>query len=169
MWLSSGCRGGTTRYLHILWMQLSWLLEFFLLPFLSIKKRLLFYHAQYSVRACMRANVTHSSCMFIGQTPCSPSGLTPLTFLSQPHLSSSPRVHALVTANATAAEDRACTKAASRVPAVKGLLYIRITGSVDEACLQTGGLPWFITLPKTLIPRGVVEQFQRRFLNWCWH
>lgn len=31
------------------------------------------------------------------------------------------------------------------------------------------GLPWFITLPNTLIPRGVMEQFQRRFLNWCWH
>lgn len=45
-----------------------------------------------------------------------PSGLTPLTFLSQPHLSSSPRVHARVTATATAAEDKACTKAASRVP-----------------------------------------------------
>lgn len=30
-------------------------------------------------------------------------------------------------------------------------------------------VPWFITLPNTLIPRGVVEQFQRRFLNWCWH
>ncbi len=30
-------------------------------------------------------------------------------------------------------------------------------------------IPWFMTLPNTLIPRGVVEQFQRRFLNWCWH
>lgn len=30
-------------------------------------------------------------------------------------------------------------------------------------------IPWFITRPNTLIPRGVVEQFQRRFLNWCWH
>lgn len=56
---------------------------------------------------------------FIQLDPDSPSGLTPLTFLSQPHLSSSPRVQALVTATAMAAEDRACTKAASRVPESK--------------------------------------------------
>lgn len=56
---------------------------------------------------------------FMQQYKSSPSGLTPLTFLSQPHLSSSPRVQARVTATATAAEDKACTKAASRVPITK--------------------------------------------------
>lgn len=45
-----------------------------------------------------------------------PSGLTPLTFRSQPHLSSSPLLQPRVTATATAADERAWTKAASRVP-----------------------------------------------------
>lgn len=62
---------------------------------------------------------TSTCCILMQQNPDSPSGLTPLTFLSQPHLSSSPRVHARVTATATAAEDKACTKAASRVPESK--------------------------------------------------
>lgn len=59
------------------------------------------------------------------KSPALPSGLTPLTFLSQPHFSSSPRVHALVTAMAKAAEDRACTKAASRVPESKIYLILK--------------------------------------------
>ena len=61
---------------------------------------------------CVCVCVHGDSCVSMS----SPSGLTPLTFRSQPHLSSSPRLQARVTAIATAAEDRACTKAASRVP-----------------------------------------------------
>lgn len=115
-------------------------------------------------------------CIFIQWIQSSPSGLTPLTFLSQPHLSSSPRVQARVTATAMAAEDRACTKAASRVPESK--LEMRMCESTNvriSTADNTPGhifnvkIPWFMTLPNTLIPRGVVEQFQRRFLNWCWH
>lgn len=45
-----------------------------------------------------------------------PSGLTPCTLRSQPHLSSSPLLQALVTAKATLAADRAYTNAASLVP-----------------------------------------------------
>lgn len=45
-----------------------------------------------------------------------PWGLTPWTVLSQPHFSSSPLLHARVTAKATPAEEMAYTKAASRVP-----------------------------------------------------
>lgn len=48
--------------------------------------------------------------------PCLPCGLTPCTVRSQPHFSSSPLLHALVTAKATPAEEMAYTKAASRVP-----------------------------------------------------
>lgn len=108
------------------------------------------------------------------ERPHSPSGLTPLTFLSQPHFSSSPRVHALVTAMAKAAEDRACTKAASRVPETRNICDVHnIRGDkLTSGCCWSVfhvSVPWFITLPNTLIPRGVVEQFQRRFLNWCWH
>lgn len=47
---------------------------------------------------------------------CLPCGLTPCTVRSQPHFSSSPLLHALVTAKATPAEEMAYTKAASRVP-----------------------------------------------------
>lgn len=45
-----------------------------------------------------------------------PWGLTPCTVRSQPHFSSSPLLHARVTAKATPAEEMAYTKAASRVP-----------------------------------------------------
>lgn len=45
-----------------------------------------------------------------------PSGLTPCTLRSQPHLSSSPLLQALVTAKATLAADMAYTNAASLVP-----------------------------------------------------
>lgn len=48
--------------------------------------------------------------------PHLPCGLTPCTVRSQPHFSSSPLLHARVTAKATPAEEMAYTKAASRVP-----------------------------------------------------
>lgn len=54
-------------------------------------------------------------------------------------------MQALVTANATAAEDRACTKAASRVPAMKQTnkyiheyAYAKCQGT-GEACFPAGG------------------------------
>lgn len=136
-------------------------------------------HWSSSYMLCVtQCRFTH--CIFMQQNPDSPSGLTPLTFLSQPHLSSSPRVQARVTATATAAEDKACTKAASRVPESKikhtmqeihlkciwELLSVWMNRSPRSSVMDA---PWFMTLPNILIPRGVVEQFQRRFLNWCWH
>lgn len=78
--------------------------------------------------------------IFIQRNPSSPSGLTPLTFLSQPHLSSSPRVQARVTATATAAEDKACTKAASRVPESKIDCMVDkfLFWSAHDSCLMYG-------------------------------
>lgn len=77
--------------------------------------------------------------------PCPPShllhlpwGLTPWTVLSQPHFSSSPLLHARVTAKATPAEEMAYTKAASRVP-VGGRGRAGLGPSAPLCTLRSGG------------------------------
>lgn len=102
-----------------------------------------------------------------------PWGLTPCTLRSQPHFSSSPLLHALVTAYATLAAEIAYTNAASLVPVKRCKKVILIQcgaagyrGYGHLLILMT--VPCVTTLPKTGMESSV-EQFHRRLRNWYWH
>lgn len=100
-----------------------------------------------------------------------PWGLTPCTFRSQPHFSSSPLLHALVTAYATLAAEMAYTNAASLVPVKRWKKWCKYgaVGNLGSGhVLISMRVPCVTTLPKTGMESNV-EQFHRRLRNWYWH